>query len=330
MKTSFFALLLCISVSAYCQEVINPRPLTMAEYEKAKGFEIKNLDQDTYVKFENAYILDRYELRKPYFITGDDKLKKRIDLYKLIAKEGLQELGIMVFYTNENGKVYKALLPNFTAEGAVWNKYFEDIHAIDKIEANFVLKVSYILSKELSFQVYKSINQGKDLAGESGTYGNDICFPGDQLVTLEDGSSKTLDEVQAGDMVITVNPETRQKSLVKVKKLVGHDAKNYTLTSLTLVRTSEFVADDGINVSLTSKVIEATPNHPMSTDAGEKEIGKVEIGEKILCAADDPLQLDLFIVLIKKEFTDGVQRVYNIEADGGNTFLMNGIMVKQK
>src|SRR4051812_42823173 len=53
MKTSLFALLLCISVSAYCQEVINPRPLTMAEYEKAKGFEIKNLDQDTYVKFEN-------------------------------------------------------------------------------------------------------------------------------------------------------------------------------------------------------------------------------------------------------------------------------------
>jgi hypothetical protein len=62
--------------------------LTMAEYEKAKTFSPADLDKDSYVKFENAYIIDRNDFGKPYFITGDDGLKKRIDLYKLIRKEG--------------------------------------------------------------------------------------------------------------------------------------------------------------------------------------------------------------------------------------------------
>src|SRR5574339_1221533 len=191
----------CGSV-AFSQDV-NPLPITMEEYDKAKTFDVKDLDNDTYVKFENTYILDRYEMRKPYFITGDDGLKKRIDLYKLIAKNGLQELGLMVFYTNENGKAYKALLPNFTADPKVWEKYFEDIHTIDKEEKNFVLKLSYVLSKEVSFQQYKFINQGKDLSKESATYGNNICFPGDQEVTMSNGTKKYLREITAGDEVQT-------------------------------------------------------------------------------------------------------------------------------
>ncbi len=317
-------LVLCVSSIAFAQDVVNPRPLTMDEYEKAKTFHIQNLDQETYVKFENKYILDRYEMRKPYFITGDDKLKKRIDLYKFIAKDGLQELGILLFYTNENGKVYRALLPNFTADASVWNKYFEDIHAIDKEEKNFVLKVSYILSKEVSFQVYKFINQGKDLASESGTYGNDICFPGDQWVSLYDGSVKALQEVKPGDVITTVDPETHQTQRITVRELVEHEAKNYALVSLTLVKGTE---SNGI-LSLESKVLEATPNHPMQTNAGDVAIGKVEIGDQVLCLQGD--RLETFVVLDKKTFTKGIQKVFNIEADGGTTFIMNGVMVNQK
>lgn len=317
-------LILCVSTIAFAQDVVNPRPLTMEEYEKAKTFHVQNLDQDTYVKFENKYILDRYEMRKPYFITGDDKLKKRIDLYKFIAKDGLQELGILLFYTNENGKVYRALLPNFTADASVWNKYFEDIHSVDKEEKNFVLKVSYILSKEVSFQIYKSINQGKDLASESGTYGNDICFPGDQLVNLHDGSVKALHQVKPGDVITTVDPETLQTNHITVKGLVEHEAKNYALVALTLVKATE---QDGI-LLIESKVLEATPNHPMQTNAGYMAIGNVEIGEQVLCLQGD--KLETFVVLDKKTFTRGIQKVFNIEADGGTTFFMNGVMVNQK
>src|SRR5688572_20984182 len=108
--------ILILSIAARGQDVPNPRPLKMEEYEKGKTLSIKNLDEDTYAKFDNTYILDRYEMRKPYFITGDDGLKKRIDLYNFIAKDGMQQLGILIFYTNEKNAVYKALLPNFTAD----------------------------------------------------------------------------------------------------------------------------------------------------------------------------------------------------------------------
>jgi len=42
------------------------------------------------------------------------------------------EISTVVFYTTETGNRYWALLPDFTADGKVWGKYFENIHAIYK------------------------------------------------------------------------------------------------------------------------------------------------------------------------------------------------------
>src|ERR1700749_4542520 len=217
-------LLLIITAKA---QTPNPRPLTLDEYNKALTYSIANLDNDTYVKFDNAYVLDRYENRKPYFITGSDGLKKRVDLYKLVAKEGMQEIGLMVFYTNEAGKRYQCLVPDFTADAKVWAKYFQDIDDINKIEKNFILKLSYVLSKEMAFQQYKVLNNGKDMKEEAATYGNDICFPGDEVVTMSNGLKKLIKDVKTGDEVITVNPVTHKAEATKVKELTVHDAKNY-------------------------------------------------------------------------------------------------------
>src|SRR5450432_27447 len=149
MKRYFAALiLLSFQFSIHAQDTAKIHTLSSEEYEKAKTFRVKDLDKDTYIKFENTYVLDRYESRKPYFITGDDGLKKRIDLYRFLLREGKVELGTLIFYTNEKGTIYQACLPDFKADAKVWKTYFEDIHAIDKIEPNFVLKLSYVLSKE--------------------------------------------------------------------------------------------------------------------------------------------------------------------------------------
>src|ERR1700750_885813 len=113
----FLACLLVAGVTvSRAQDTASNRALTMAEYDKAKTFSIGDLDKDTYVKFENAYILDRGGFGKPYFITGDDGKKKRIDLYKLILKEGRQELGTVIYYTTEKGKRYVAVLPGYKAD----------------------------------------------------------------------------------------------------------------------------------------------------------------------------------------------------------------------
>ena len=330
-KKLLLFLLLPLAHLAQAQvKTVNPRPITLPVYEKAKTYTIADLDKDTYVKFDNMYVLDRYEGRKPYFITGDDGLKKRIDLYKLVAKEGMQEIGLMVFYTNEKGKVYKALVPDFTAEGKVWEQYFQDIDNINKEEKNFVLKLSYILSKELSFQQYKVLNTGKNISDEAGTYGSDICFPGDEEVAMADGSKKLLKDVKAGDEVITLDPATQVASKVKVNALTVHEAKNYALTSLVLISNRNTEKANGKYIALSTKVLQATPNHPMETKAGTLKMGEVKVGQEVLCLNEKTRKYDVYTVWDREEKAGGTQKVYNMVASGGTTFIMNGVMVRQK
>jgi len=322
--------LLIISLTKAQTATPNPRPLTLDEYNKALTYTIADLDKDTYVKFDNAYVLDRYENRKPYFITGGDGLKKRVDLYKLVAKQGMQEIGLMVFYTSETGKKYQALVPDFTADAKVWAKYFQDIDDINKVEKNFILKLSYVLSKEMAFQQYKVLNNGKDMKEEAATYGNDICFPGDEEVTMTNGAKKLIRDVKSGDEVITVDPATNKSSVIKVKELTVHAAKNYAITELVLVSAKEEHTAAGLNISLSTKVLKATPNHPMLTKQGSLKIGEVAIGQQVLCFDEQKGKYETFTVLRKTEHAGGVQNVFNIEADGGNTLVLNGVMVLQK
>src|ERR1700737_579998 len=121
MKKIFFLIFfMLVHYVLQAQQKTAAHALAMEEYEKAKTFTVKDLDNDTYIKFDNTYILDRYEGRKPYFITGDDGQKKRVDLYRFILKDGMQELGTVLFYTTEKGKIYHVCLPNFRADGKVW------------------------------------------------------------------------------------------------------------------------------------------------------------------------------------------------------------------
>lgn len=316
----------------YAQEENSvPRPLTMDEYKKAKTFEIKDLDNQTYLKVENTYILDRYEMRKPYFITGDDRLKKRIDLYKLYAKEEMQELGMVIFYTNEKGKVYTACLPNFTAAAEVWDAYFNDIHAINKVEENFVLKLAYILSKEMSFQLYKAMYQGKDFAAESVTYGNDICFPGDEVVTLADGQRKRLEDIGPGDAVMTIDPVSGKKVATVVKGRQEHEAKNYAITRLTLYAAQQEETPEAHQVRLRVRTLRATPNHPVATSAGERlPMGSLQVGQHLLCYETGRPEGTPFEIIGTEEITEGVQKVYNLITTEGDNFMVNDMLVMKK
>jgi hypothetical protein len=103
-----------------------------------------------------------------------------------------------------------------------------------------------------------------------------------------------------------------------VKELTVHEAKNYAITRLVLVAAREKGDRD---IMLSSRVLEATPNHPM---AGGKKVGELKVGDAVLCDGG------IFIVWDKTEGAGGMQRVYNIVADGSSELIMNGVMVKQK
>lgn len=329
LKLLFVCLLAAGTGFLRAQDTAGSRALTMAEYEKSSTFVVKDLDKDTYVKFDNTYILDKHDFGKPYFITGDDGKRKRIDLYKLILKEGRVELGTMIFYSTDAGRRYAICMPGYKADTTVWRKYFEDIHGIDKEEPFFVLKLSYVLSKELGFQLYRAANgmQGAAVDREAGTYGNDICFPGEMRVSMGDGTSKQLSEVRPGDIVLAVDPVTNVRRAVVVKELTVHAVKNYAITNLTLL--SVDVRGDH-EVRLSSRVLEATPNHPMMTSAGEKKAGEMVVGDRVVCLDEATGRYAQYVVWDKTETAGGLQPVYNIVAGGGSTFIMNGVMVMQK
>jgi hypothetical protein len=329
-RTLLLAGLLAAGVGLlWAQDTASVRALTVDEYIKAKTFSVEDLDKDTYVKFDNTYILDRNGFGKAYFITGDDRKRKRIDLYRLILKEGRVELGTVIYYTTEDGKRYTACMPGYKADTSVWRRYFEDIHAIDKEEPYFVLKLSYVLSEELGFQLYRSANgqQGAMVNRDAGTYGNDICFPGEMRVTMGDGTSKALLAVRAGDVILTVDPLTQVRRSVVVKELTVHPVKNYAITRLTLVSA---VLRGERDVVLSSKVLEATPNHPMMTTAGEKKVGELREGDRVFCSDDQSGRYVQYMVWDKTEKAGGMQPVYNIVAGGGSTLILNGVVVSQK
>ena len=85
-KIIIAAALLMGGAVVHAQDTASSRALTMDEYEKAKTFAVADPDKDTYLKIENTYILDHNGFGKPYFITGDDGKRKRIDLYKLSGR----------------------------------------------------------------------------------------------------------------------------------------------------------------------------------------------------------------------------------------------------
>jgi hypothetical protein len=316
----------------YVLKAQNARGISMEEYEKAKHFVIKDIDKDTYVKFDsNRYVLDRYESRKPYFITGDDGLKKRIDLYTLLLRQDAKMLGTVIYYTNEKGTRYTVCLPNSAAQPGVWDKYFEDIHAINKEEKDFVLKLSYVLSKEFSYQAYKSTLKGKDPdRSESATYGTEICFPGTDMVKMADGKGKQLKDIKKGDEIVSVDIMSSKETVVKVDRLVEHEARDYAIATVWLLRAEEKETAAAHFADVHFAVLEATPNHPVMTSSGRKPLGELQEREKLFVANQSTGAYEPFIVWNKIEKAHGIQKVYNIEASTGQTFVINGVMVMQK
>jgi hypothetical protein len=56
----------------------------------------------------------------------------------------------------------------------------------------------------------------------------------------------------------------------------------------------------------------------------------VKEGDRIVCYNEKKKTYQQFTVWNKREFTEGVQPVYNIVADGGESFIMNSVIVLQK
>lgn len=330
-KTTYLllsVLFLAIGINfGYAQEE-PARGMTAEEYEIAKSIEVEDLDNDTYVKIgEGDYVIDRYEMKPPYFITGDSGIKKRLDIYKLIEREGMGDLGLIVFFTNtEEKETFNLVIPNMATTGDVWNMYFDDIHQHDREENDVALKMSYILSKEVAYLMQKS--SGVDMSAmDQDNADYDFCFAPSAIVTMAEGSNKLISEVKVGDQVLTL--VGKDLVSVKVEGIETHQKKNILLSEAILYplqRVSASIGSEMLTNTPTSLI--ATPNHPIMTSEGKKSIENMTIGD-IVTVFDAQTQeaVDYKVYLVKP--TNSVEKVYNLQVEG-ESYLVNNVLVLEK
>ena len=332
MKQTFYSLILVFSLVLTTQNTFAQdealRGMTQEEYTLAKTAEVEDLDNDTYVKIgEGDYVLDRYEMKQPYFITGDSGIKKRLDIYKMLDRESMGELGLVVYFTNtEANETFNLVIPNMATKGDVWNMYFDDIHQHDREEGDVALKMSYVLSKEVAYLMQKS--SGVDMSAmDQDNSDYDFCFAPDALVSMADGSQKPISEVKVGDMVLSLQQGVSQP--VRVEGIDIHQKSEIVLSKVLMFPVEEVIASlEGAQVSGAVELV-ATANHPVATAEGKKALGELQPGDVLFSYdAQTGREVEYEVYFVAPAY-DKVQRVYNLDVEG-ETYLVNDIAVLEK
>ncbi len=325
----FFLLSGFYSMEAQAQESGAARGMTPEEYKIALEATVEDLDHDTYIKFaDGKYVLDRYEMKPPYFITGDSGVKKRIDLYKLIDRASMEELGLIALFTNTaSGETFNLVIPNMASSGEVWNMYFDDIHQHDREEKDVALKMSYILSKEVAYLMQKSSGVDMSAMEQSGD-DYDFCFPSQASITMHDGSQKRISEIKVGDMVTTFDQETLINTTIASVSI--HHKRNIQLIKVILLPVETTTASSN-DESYLADIVEllATPNHPVMTEKGKKNIGQLHIGDVLYRHHPMTDRLEKYKVGFTIPSYETTEEVYNLTTTAG-TYLAGGIMVFSK
>lgn len=129
------------------------------------------------------------------------------------------------------------------------------------------------------------------------------CFLAKTPILMADGSTKPIENVKVGDLILAFDEETKTLKEDKVSKFFEHDADEYLV----------------INENL-----KATANHPVYSEGKWTEIGKLKVGDKLLNAQGKPEEIKS-IKLVKEPV-----KVYNLEVNPYNTYIASGIVVHNK
>lgn len=148
-----------------------------------------------------------------------------------------------------------------------------------------------------------SIAGGAKLASEKIPY----CFVAGTLVTTEEGQ-KPIEEIQAGDKVLSENPETGEIAYKTVEETYINET------------------DELIHVHVNGETISATPNHPFYVEKLGWTLAKNLRAGDILVLSNGE-----FVVVewIQHEILESPIKVYNFEVEDFHTYFVgdNAVLV---
>ncbi|HEX5042516.1 MAG TPA: Hint domain-containing protein [Candidatus Polarisedimenticolaceae bacterium] len=130
------------------------------------------------------------------------------------------------------------------------------------------------------------------------------CFLAGTKISMADGTEKPIEEIQVGDMVLAFDEKTGELKPDRVAKV--HDpvqAEGYLVVNDKLLLT---------NV------------HPVLTPGGWKEIGTLEVGDKLIGVDKKELPIRSMRTVAEKV------TVYNFATNPYATYVANGVIVHNK
>ncbi len=299
------------------------RALTLDEYKKAKTLVVDDLENETYKKFENLYVMDRFEMKPPYVFKYSDGIERRVYLYRLLDNKTKQGMGMIAVYsTPGNGKKFNVCIPSPESDKTVWAQYIDDLKDYNKAEAAFGSAFAYVMSREMIGMA--SGSTGASTTGNKTDY--DVCFPASALVTLADGTTKAISQISAGEKVASYNTATQSIEIATVQEVQTHEGKGYAIA--TVLAANETVTA-GLNIQTAQIVsLQATPNHPVLTQQGRKALRDVQTNDLLYVYDAASGEFHSFKVYATQNAAT-VGKVYNLVTDKGN-FLINGATVLDK
>jgi hypothetical protein len=152
-----------------------------------------------------------------------------------------------------------------------------------------------------------------------------VCFPGDAMVTMADGTGKKISEIKPGEFVLSFDKEKKRICPTLVKQVQMHEGSFPMMKLKFDDPQNDLLASTEAIVS--TSFLEATANHPVMTTQGVKPLSEIKINDIIYLYSDNTRK-EVKVVSIKPN-TYSAGKVYNLITEYGNYFV-NGIMVMMK
>ncbi|WP_338874537.1 hypothetical protein WBJ53_02860 [Spirosoma sp. SC4-14] len=300
--------------------------MTLDQLKAIKAIKIANLDKDTYFK-SGGFILDRYEERPAYVFTYSDGITRKIYLYKVFTAEDTKDLGLLAIYKNEkSGEVKPFVIPGASADRKAWDAYIDDLKYVGEKEPGLMSTLSFVLSREMANLLAGGAGKA-DEGGDKKKEEYNFCFAADASVTLADGSTKAISNIQTGDVVLGYNAQSKALVPTQVTGVDTHTG-TFELAGVWLAPVNELTADNRNALSAPTR-IEATANHPVMTATGRKALGDVQAGD-VLYRYDAASQgVSAYKVVRTEKAIRSVKAVYNLVTESG-AYLVDETVVLDK
>ena len=332
MKNNLLSLLLFVCCAIATQllsqrvsaQTASASGMTLDQLKAVKAIKIANLDKDTYFK-SGGFILDRYEERPAYVFAYSDGVTRKIYLYKVFAAEDTKELGLLAIYQNGKTNETKSfVIPGASGDRKAWDAYIDDLKYVGEKEPGLMSTLTFVISREMA----SLLAGGGSKTDDGGTKKKEeynFCFAADAPVTLADGSTKQIREVNTNDMVLGYDAATKAVEPTRVTRVDQHKG-NFTLVGVWVSPSNELTASG--KAGLTAPIlIEATANHPVLTATGRKVLGQVQAGEMLYRFENG--KVTPYKVVKTEEQSRTVSAVYNIVTETG-AYLVGETVVLDK